>query len=198
MRDKGRRAVKHALRKDFNLPRINPVDATAIAADTKATLAAVKAKVGMVPNLYATFAHAPAALNGFLGFSEALSKGVLSAGQREIVALATAQGNACHYCLSAHTLLGKGAGLSPEAIRAAREGRGDATDGAIAALAVKLVETRGQISDADLAAARLAGLKDAQVIEVIAHVALNVMTNFTNNVAHTTIDFPAVDVALAA
>lgn len=181
------------------MPRINPVASTAIDANTKATLDAVKAKIGMVPNLYGTFAQSPAVLNGFLGLSDALSKGVLTAAQREIVALATAQANQCHYCLSAHTLLGKGAGLSPAAILAARHGKAEnALDNAVATLAASLVESRGSISDADLAAARTGGLDDAHIVEVIAHVALNVMTNFTNNVAQTDIDFPVVALAIAA
>lgn len=179
------------------MPRINPVTTTDAA--TQSTLDAVKAKIGMVPNLYATFAQAPAVLTGFLALGDALSKGVLTAAQREIVALATAQANGCHYCVSAHTLLGKGAGLSADGIRDARQGKGaNAIDNAIAALAVKLVESRGSISDADLAAARLAGLDDARIVEVIAHVSLNTLTNFTNNVAQTAIDFPVVALAIAA
>lgn len=181
------------------MPRINPVDTTTIDANTKATLDAIKAKIGMVPNLYATFAQAPSVLNGFLGLSEALSKGALTAAQREIVALATAQANQCHYCVSAHTLLGKNAGLSAEAVLAARHGKAEnAQDNAVATLAARLVETRGSVSDADVAAARTGGLDDARIVEVIAHVALNVMTNFTNNVAQTDIDFPVVDLAIAA
>ncbi len=179
------------------MPRINPVTTTDAA--TQSTLDAVKAKIGMVPNLYATFAQSPAVLNGFMAFADALSKGALTPAQREIVALATAQANQCHYCLSAHTLLGKGAGLSVDAIRDARQGKGgNALDNAIAALAVSLVETRGSISDADLAAARLAGLDDGRIVEVIAHVSYNVLTNFTNNVAQTVIDFPVVPLAIAA
>lgn len=181
------------------MPRINPVDKTTIDANTKATLDAIKAKIGMVPNLYATFAQAPSVLNGFLGLSEALSKGALTAAQREIVALATAQANQCHYCVSAHTLLGKNAGLSAEDVLAARHGKAEnAQDNAVATLAARLVETRGSVSDADVAAARTGGLDDARIVEVIAHVALNVMTNFTNNVAQTDIDFPVVDLAIAA
>jgi uncharacterized peroxidase-related enzyme len=181
------------------MPRISPVNPETADADTNATLDAIKAKIGMVPNLYATFAHAPVVLNGFLGLSDALSKGALTAGQREIVALATAQANQCHYCLSAHTLLGKNAGLSPEAIAAARHGKAaDRQDNAVAALAARLVEAHGSVSDADVAAARDGGLDDARIVEVIAHVALNVMTNFTNNVAQTDIDFPVVDLAIAA
>lgn len=179
------------------MPRITPVTTTDAA--TQSTLDAVKAKIGMVPNLYATFAQAPAVLNGFLALGDALSKGVLTAAQREIVALATAQTNGCHYCISAHTLLGKGAGLSADAMLEARQGKGaNAIDTALAALAVKLVETRGSISDADLAAARAAGLDDTHIVEVIAHVAHNTLTNFTNNVAQTDIDFPVVSLTLAA
>jgi uncharacterized peroxidase-related enzyme len=153
----------------------------------------------MVPNLYATFAQAPAFLTGFLALGDALSKGALTAAQREIVALATAQTNGCHYCISAHTLLGKGAGLSADGIRDARQGKGaDAIDNAIAALAVKLVESRGSIGDADLSAARLAGLNDGLIVEVIAHVSYIMLTNFTNNVAQTDIDFPVVVLAIAA
>jgi uncharacterized peroxidase-related enzyme len=180
------------------MPRINPVDATTIDTDTKATLDAIKAKIGMVPNLYATFAQSPSVLNGFLGLSETLSNGALTAAQREIVALATAQANQCHYCVSAHTLLGKNAGLSAEGVLAARHGKAaDPQDNAVATLAARLVETRGSVSDADVAAARTGGLDDARIVEVIAHVALNVMTNFTNNVAQTDIDFPKVELALA-
>jgi uncharacterized peroxidase-related enzyme len=181
------------------MPRITPVNPGNADAETSATLGAIKAKIGMVPNLYATFAQSPAVLNGFLALSDALSKGALTPAQREVVALATAQANQCHYCLSAHTLLGKNAGLSAEAILAARHGKGgNVSDNAIAELAVRLVETRGSVRDADVAAARSAGLDDARIIEIIAHVSLNVMTNFTNNVAQTDIDFPVVDLAIAA
>ncbi len=136
-------------------------------------------------------------LNGYLALSDALSSGALTAKQREIIALTVAQANQCHYCLSAHTLLGQGAGLSADAIRKAREGKGESSaDNAVAVFARRVVETRGQVSEADLATARSAGLNDAHLVEVIAGVAINIFTNYTNNVAQTDIDFPKVDVAL--
>jgi uncharacterized peroxidase-related enzyme len=181
------------------MPRIAPVDIAAASTGVQATLAAVKAKIGMVPNLFKTFANSPAVLNAYLALSDGLAGGELTAKQREIVALAVAQANGCAYCLSAHTMMGKGAGLSADAIAAARHGKGgDAIDQAIARLVHELVEARGQISDAQLATARLAGLDDARIVEIVAAVALNTMTNFMNNVAHTDIDFPKVDLALAA
>jgi uncharacterized peroxidase-related enzyme len=179
------------------MSRIATIDPVHAPADVQATLAAVKAKIGMVPNLFSTFAQSSAVLNGYLALSDALGKGVLTARQREIISLAVAQANECHYCLSAHTLMGKGAGLSPEGIRKAREGKAESDiDNAVASFARRVVDTRGQVSDAELAAARSAGLGDGQIIEVIGNVAINVLTNYTNNVALTDIDFPKVDVKL--
>ncbi|MGE0180790.1 MAG: carboxymuconolactone decarboxylase family protein [Parvularculaceae bacterium] len=179
------------------MPRINPKSADPTDAETAATLAAIKAKIGMIPNLYATFAGAPAVLNAYLAANELLSKGRLSARQREIIALASAQINQCQYCLSAHTMLGGGAGLSAEAIAAARSGRADnPADNAVAALTMRLINLRGMISDEELADARAAGLDDGLILEVIAHVAMNALTNFTNNVAGTDIDFPVVSLDL--
>src|SRR5918999_6548779 len=179
------------------MPRIAPIETAHADPGVKATLSAVKIKIGMVPNLFSTFAQSPAVLDGYLAFSDALGKGVLTAKQREIIALAVAQANECHYCLSAHTLMGKGAGLSSEGIRKAREGKAEtAIDAVVASFARRVVETRGQVADADVAAARSAGLDDARIIEVIANVAINVLTNYSNNVAQTDIDFPKVDVAL--
>ena len=179
------------------MSRIAAIDAARADASVQATLSAVKAKIGMVPNLFSTFAQSPAVLNGYLALSDALGKGALTAKQREIIALAVAQANECHYCLSAHTLMGKGAGLSAEAIQKAREGKGEsAIDNAVAAFARRVVDTRGQVAEADLAAARAAGLDDARILEVIAGVAINVLTNYTNNVAQTDIDFPKVEVTL--
>jgi len=175
------------------LPRITPRSADQTDSETAATLAAVKAKVGKVPNLYATFAEAPPVLNAYLAANDALSKGRLPARQREIVALASAQINQCEYCLSAHTMLGQGAGLSAEAIAAARSGRAEnPADNAVAVLTTQIINARGMLSDNDLADARSAGLDDGLILEVIAHVALNALTNFTNNVAETDIDFPVV------
>lgn len=187
------------LRKELQIPRIAPVNIATADSGVQATLASVKAKIGMIPNLFATFAQSPAVLNAYLGFSDGLAAGALTGRQREIVALAVAQANGCDYCLSAHTLMGKGAGLSTDAIIAARHGRGgDPLDHAVASLAQALVEARGQISDGELAAARLAGLDDGRIVEIVAAVALNTMTNVMNNLAHTDIDFPRVDRALAA
>jgi uncharacterized peroxidase-related enzyme len=178
---------------------IAPLSLTEADAATAATLNAVKAKIGMIPNLFATLAKSPVALNSLLSQNDTIAKGNLSAGEREIIALATSQGNGCHYCVSAHTLLGKNAGLNPAQIAGARSGKGsDARGNAIAAFAAALVAQRGHVDAASLDDFKVAGLSESDLLEIIANVVATTLTNYTNNVARTVIDFPVVDLALAA
>lgn len=177
------------------MPRIQTVAPGDTDATTASTLAGVQAKLGRVPNLLATLAQSSVALKGYVALTNALAGGRLTARHREIVALAVAQGNRCEYCLAAHTALGKGAGLSDAEVHSARSGNGaGALDNAVAALASTIVRQRGALSDEDLATVRAAGLDDGLIIEVVANVALNVLTNYTNNIARTEVDFPPVPV----
>jgi uncharacterized peroxidase-related enzyme len=157
----------------------------------------VKAKLGMVPNLLATLARSPVALNAYLGLSGTVSAGSFSAAQQEVIALAVGQANGCHYCLSAHTMLGAKAGLSENAILDARQGCGaNPLNAALATLSRQITEQRGVLADTDLDAARAAGLNDSQLLEVVAVVVLNLLTNYTNHIAATEIDFPQVALEL--
>lgn len=181
------------------MTRIAPIPLTDATGETKTLLDGVKAKLGMVPNLYATLAKAPAALAGLLQLTGTLAGGGLGRASAERIALAVGQSNACDYCVSAHTLLGKHAGLSETDMRNARAGKADAArEAAVLAFAEAVVAKRGQVSDAELATARAAGLTEADILEIVGHVALNIFTNYVNNVAQTTIDFPKVDLKLAA
>lgn len=157
----------------------------------KELLDAVNSKLGMVPNIARTLANAPAALEGYLGFSGALAKGTLSAKVREQIALAVAQRNRCDYCLAAHSTVGKMVGLTEEQIRDSRYGKAiDSKTDAVLRLAALLVDNRGRISDRELEEARAAGLNDATIAEIVANVALNIFTNYFNHVADPEIDFP--------
>jgi len=173
------------------MSRITAIDPATATGKTAELFTAVKSKLGMVPNLMRTFGQSPSALEAYLGFSGALATGVLPAKVREQVALAVAETNACDYCLAAHSLIGKGAGLTPDAIIAARrvEAADPKTD-ALLKFAAAVVETRGLVSDGALAQVRTAGASDAEIIETVAHVALNILTNYTNHVAQTVVDFP--------
>jgi uncharacterized peroxidase-related enzyme len=177
------------------MPRLpTPASIEQAPAAAQPLLQAVKQQLGVVPNLFRLVATSPAALEGYLGLNGALAKGALEAPTRERIALAVAEVNGCDYCLSAHAYLGKNlAKLSETEIAANRNGgSADAKADAAVRFAVKLVNARGHVSDSDLQAVRAAGYSDAQVIEIVLHVALNTLTNYVNEVAKTDIDFPVV------
>jgi len=163
-------------------------------------LEAVNKQLGVVPNLFRLVSTSPAALQGYLGLSGALGKGALPAATRERIALAVAEINGCDYCLSAHTYLGKNlAKLNDAEIAANRNGVSNDPKADVAVrFAAKIVRERGHVSEDDVRAVKLAGYDDAQVIEIVLHVALNTWTNYINEVAKTDIDFPVVSTRKAA
>lgn len=162
-------------------------------------LDAVEKQLGSVPNLFRLVSLSPAALEGFLGLHGALGR-TLDNKTRNRIAIATAAVNGCDYCMPAHSYLGEHlAKLDTAELAANRQGHSnDLKADAALVFARKVAQTRGKVGDADLAAVKLAGFSDAQVVEIVANVALNVLTNFVNNVADTDIDFPVVRAAEAA
>ena len=179
-----------------------PTPATIEAAPAAAQplLQAVKQQLGVVPNLFRLVATSPAALEGFLSLSGALGKGTLPAETRERIALAVAEINGCTYCASAHTYLAKNvAKLDDAEIAANRKGSSkDAKAAAAVRFAASIANQRGHVSEDEVKAVKGAGYTDAQVIEIVLHVALNTLTNYVNEVAKTDIDFPVVKVEKAA
>lgn len=181
------------------MPRIQPTDLTAATGPLADQLAATKKLLGSVPNMFATAGQAPAALTAMNGFFVALAKGTLGGKIGERVAIAIANENGCEYCLSAHTALGQLHGVDAADLAAAKRGRSvDAKAQAAITLALAILHSKGRVSDAVLADARSAGLGDGEVVEVVAHVALNIFTNYLNNLAGTEVDFPLVALEQAA
>lgn len=153
----------------------------------------VKAAMGSTPNIFTTFANAPAALEGYLSLNGALSGGALDAKIRESLALATAGFNGCDYCASAHTFLGDKAGISQDELAENLKGRSaDTKTQAALTFAIKILETRGHPSASDLDAVHAAGFNDEEAIEILSHVALNTFTNYFNEAFAVKNDFPAV------
>ncbi len=157
-------------------------------------LSAVKAQIGSVPNMFRLIANSPAALEGYLGMSGALAKGALPAQTRERIALAVAAVNGCGYCQAAHAHIGKAfAKLDDAEIAANRRGGSNDPKADVAVrFAAAVAHERGHVGAAAVEAVRAAGYTDAQIIEIVQHVALNTWTNYLNEVALTDLDFPAV------
>ncbi|MDN3241023.1 carboxymuconolactone decarboxylase family protein [Glycomyces tritici] len=176
------------------MPRLPLIQPDTADSETAGLLAGVQQALGRTPNMTKAMANSPAVLKGYLGFSGALAAGVLPVHLRERLSLLVAQENGCDYCLSAHTYLGEKRGrLDADQIAAARRGEAEAPKSAAAlAFAKAVLRSRGGVDDADLKAAREAGLTDEEIAEVVATVALQVFTNYFNKTADTDIDWPVV------
>jgi uncharacterized peroxidase-related enzyme len=171
-------------------PRIHPIAVEAAEPQARERLAQVRKAMGMLPALYRVVAHSPAALAGYDEFARALEAGALPKRVREQIALMVAATNSCDYCLAAHRVSGRIARLSQAEIDAAESGTAaDPKEAAALSLASELLAHAGDSSDATLGRAREAGWRDTDIVEIGAHVAINVFTNMINRLARTPIDF---------
>jgi uncharacterized peroxidase-related enzyme len=170
--------------------RVPPIDPARVSGAIGRLFAEIRAKFSLVPNLFRVLANAPVALEGFMSLDAALAGGALAEKTREQLALAVAESNLCAYCVSAHKAMGAKVGLSRDEVEDAIRARAaDARTDAILKLARSIVVQRGELTDADLACARAAGLSDGDVVETVANVALNIFENYMSHVARVPIDF---------
>ena len=175
------------------MSRITVIEQNTANAEQKALLDAIQGQLGMVPNFLKVFANSPVALQAFLGLHGVANAGSLTPQTRERIALALAQQNSCEYCVSAHTAIGRKAGLTGDEIAAARAGTSEDAKAAIAVkLARSIVEHTGDITTAELIEAREAGYTDADIVEIITHVGMNLLTNILGKASRVDIDFPKV------
>ena len=175
------------------MSRIALIDAANTTPDRQALLGQVHAAFGATPAMFRAVANSPAALASMWGSFGALDGGRVSPLLGEQIAVAIANRNACEYCLAAHTALGRKAGASSEQMAAAQVGQSsDTATAAALAFALKVVENRAQIGDADVQALRDAGFDDELIVEILAHVALNLFTNYVNVAFDVPVDFPKI------
>jgi uncharacterized peroxidase-related enzyme len=170
---------------------LDPEEATG---PLKELLDKTQKQLGRVPNLYRAMAQAPAALEGYLDFRGALTRGRLGLRFREQLALLVAEDNGCGYCVAAHTFRGEKVGLAAAELVATRNA--EAADGRTAAalrFARLVVAQRGNVADGDLDAVRAAGWSDGEIAEIVAHVALNVFSNYFSQLARPDLDFPRTE-----
>jgi uncharacterized peroxidase-related enzyme len=175
------------------MSRVQLIDSAITTANRQALLEQVHKTFGATPNMFRAVANSPAALKSMWGAFGALGSGVLGAKLGEQIAVAIADRNRCEYCLAAHTVLGTGAGVSPEEMTAAQAGQSAHPKTAAAlSFALKVVSNRAQLSDEDFQELRTAGFDDEHIVEILAHVALNIFTNYVNVAFEVPVDFPKV------
>jgi len=173
--------------------RVPLIDRAHTTPERQALLDEIHSAFGATPAMFRAVANSPAALRSMWGAFKALGGGTLGARLGEQIAVAVANRNACAYCLAAHTVLGQKAGASAADMAAAQVG--DASDPQTRAalhFALKVVNERAQVGSADVQALRDVGFSDEAVVEILAHVALNLFTNYINVALEVPVDFPAV------
>ncbi|HEY0503955.1 MAG TPA: carboxymuconolactone decarboxylase family protein [Lysobacter sp.] len=172
------------------IPLVNPKDSTG---ERQQILGQIHSAFGATPNMFRAVANSTAALKSMWGSFGALGGGVIAPKLGEQIAVAIANRNACEYCLAAHTALGRKAGASGDEMSAAQDGQSqDPKTAAALRFALRVVEARGQIETADVEALRAAGFNDEEIVEILAHVALNLFTNYVNVAFAVPVDFPGV------
>ena len=175
------------------MAHVDLVDPASSAAAVRPVLDQINVAFGVVPNMFRAVANSPAALASMWGSFGALGGGTLGARMGEEIAVAVANANDCHYCLAAHTALGRKAGASAEDMAAAQVGQSaDPRTQAALTFVLKVVRDRAAVSAKDVVALKAAGFDDGGVVEIIAHVALNLFTNYINVALDVPVDFPAV------
>ena len=173
--------------------RVALVDPKQAQGDVKVVLDQIQGAFGATPAMFRAVANSSAALKSLWGSFGALGGGVIPARLGEQIAVAVADRNACEYCLAAHTMLGRKAGASAEEMAAAQAGESaDPKTAAALRFALKVVNDRAQVTDADVQSLREAGFDDGAIVEILAHVALNLFTNYVNVAFAVPVDFPAV------
>lgn len=176
------------------MSRITLVDQRNANAEQKLLLDGVLLQFGAVPNYLRVLANSPVALRAFLGLHGVASDGSLSAKTRVRIALALAQQNNSEYALSVHTMLGRDMGLTGNEMATNRAGSSEDAKAAVSVkLACSLSEHHGTISNAELFEAREAGHTEAEIVEIMTHVGLNMITVMIGNASHVEIDFSRVD-----
>lgn len=181
------------------MSRINLVTNEQANQEQEALFNIIQDQLGMVPNFLKVFANSPAALRAFLGLHSIAGEGELDPQTKERIALGLAEQNACEYCVSAHSAIGRKAGLSNSEIEANRAGTSEDAKAAVAVkFARSLAEHNGEVSTGELLEIRNAGYNDAQIVEIITHVGMNVLTNILGKASRVPIDFPKVELKKAS
>lgn len=181
------------------MPRINQIAAASTSGALAADLAEIKGAFGVLPAMFATVAQSPAALAAMWGSFKALGGGRIPAALGEQIAVAVADRNGCDYCLAAHTALGRKTGVSAADMAEAQAGRSaDPKVAAALRFALAVVERRAHVDAQEIPALRAAGFDDGEIVEMLAHVALNLFTNYVNVAFDVPVDFARVPLTARA
>ena len=172
---------------------LTPIDSNLATGDVRRMLDALHHSLGRVPTMIRLMAHSPAVLETYLHFNHALERTTLSPSTRALITVAVAELNGCDYTLSLGTALGKRQGVSDAEIELARAGESrDPKTAETLAFVTNLVRSRGRVKVDAVERLRRNGFSEAEIVDIIAAVALNMFRNYFNLALDTDIDSPLV------
>lgn len=158
----------------------------------RAALERAKKATGFIPNMYAGMANSPGMLETYLdGYGRFRTDSGFTPVEQEVVLLAISQGNACEYCVAAHSFVAEKFSKVPAAvIEAIRDGRpvADARLEALRRMTAVLLYTRGLPTIADVQAFLAAGYEERHLLEIILAIAVKTLSNYANHLLHTPVD----------
>ncbi len=174
------------------MKRVQEVPEEKASSEVKSLYENLKKSIGRIPNIFLTMGNSYAVLQAFVKLSECADQTSLSKDLREEIALVVAQANACHYCLSAHSLIAKSVGLHENDILNARKGESShPKHRAILHFVKKCVDSQGNVSDKDVEDLKKQSVSDKEITEITLVLTLNMFTNYFNKITDPEIDFPA-------
>ena len=166
------------------MPRIEPIEISAATGAAAELLQELSSRGGEPGPMVRAMANAPVVLRSYLDLNRAVKRSHIDRRVSERVNLAVHEWLGCAYCLAAHTRAARELGLSELDIELARQGT--ATDPKVAALVAygqQLIAAPGEVTDEQVTGLREYGYTDEQIAEIVALVALQLLTGAFNLVA---------------
>ena len=144
---------------------------------------------GQLPNFLGVLAGSPAALRGYARFRSELRRGALDVPTLERIALAVAEHHGSRPGIALHSRAARQAGLAVDEVALAREfGSQDERIAALLRYLKAVVDGPGRPPMHLHEEAREAGWSDEQLLEAIAHVALERFTAMLNVAGEVPVD----------
>lgn len=156
----------------------------------KALLEDSQKSFGMVPNLHAAMAESPEALDAYKQLTVLFSKTSLTSVEQNVLWMAINVENRCHYCVPAHTVIARGAGVDEDTLTALRAGTAlaDTKLESLRQFALAVVRQRGEATDAQVEAFVAAGFTKRNIFDVLLGVTHKTLSNYTNHIVKTPVD----------
>jgi alkylhydroperoxidase family enzyme len=172
---------------------LTPIDPNAATGETKQMFDALDRGIGRVPTMIRLMAHSPAILETYLHFNHAFERTSLSPRTRALITVAIAELSGCDYMLSIGMALGRQQGVAAADLDAARAGRAsDSKTAATLQFVTNIVCHGAHVPSDEVERLRQGGFSEAEIVDIIAAVALNIFRNYFNLTLATEIDSPIV------